>query len=405
MFSPIPLPFGFVALLAALTTISPFATDTYLPSLLAVGQTLHTSPFKVQQTLSAYMLGLGVMGLWHGSISDALGRRPVVLASLAVFTLASMGCALAPNVETLIVMRLLQGLSGGAGMVVARAVVRDTVEGVRAQRLMSTITLMFGIAPAIAPVIGGWLHEWFGWRSVFWFMFALGGAIALWALVRLPETLPLEQRHSLHPLALARSYWMVFKSPRFHAVAATSAFSFQVFMQYIGASTAFLQRQLGLKETQYAYFFTPAVLGFMLGAWLSGRLAGRWTAKRTVALAFGLMFGASLFNLAWHAWLPPGVFVSIAPIFVATVGLALISPTVQLMVLDLFPAHRGLAASCQVFTQIMVGVVDLGFVSIALSGSTFTLAAGLLGWISAAGISWLVYLALSRNDAVAVNRY
>jgi DHA1 family bicyclomycin/chloramphenicol resistance-like MFS transporter len=391
------LPLGFVALLAALSTISPFATDTYLPSLPAVAESLHASPLEVQQTLSAYMLGLGLMALWHGSISDALGRRPVALAALAVFTLASLGCAIARSIEILIVLRFVQGLSGGAGMVVARAAVRDSVEGVPAQRLMSHITLMFGIAPAIAPIIGGWLHEWFGWRSVFWFMFAFGAALTVWTQMRLPETLDAAQRQSLHPFALARAYWQVFKSPRFHALAATTAFSFQVFLQYIGASTAFLRQQLGLKDTQYAFFFMPAVFGFMLGAWLSGRLAGRWQPTRTVALGLALMVGAALTNVVWHAFFPPGVVVSIAPIFVATVGLALISPITQLMVLEMFPRTRGLAASCQVFTQIMVGTVDLAIISIALAGSTFTLALGLLGWVTAATLAWCAYLALTRH--------
>jgi len=393
------VPLGFVALLAALSTISPFATDTYLPSLAAVGEALQASPFQVQQTLSAYMFGLGLMALWHGSISDALGRRPVVLAALLVFTGASLGCAVARNVETLILMRLLQGLSGGAGMVIARAVVRDTVEGVPAQRLMSHVTLMFGVAPAVAPIIGGWLHEWLGWRAVFWFMFVFGGLLTVWVLFRLPETLPREHRHSLHPLALARSYWQVFKSPRFHAIAATVAFGFQIFLQYIGAATPFLHVQLGLKETQYGYFFVPTVLGFMLGSWISGRMAGRWPPKRTVAVALGLMAAAALFNLAWHARFSPGIFVSIAPVFVATVGLALMSPVAQLMVLELFPATRGLAASCQVFTQIMVGAFDLAVVSIALSASPFTLAAGQLGWVAAAALSWGAYLRMSRKQS------
>jgi DHA1 family bicyclomycin/chloramphenicol resistance-like MFS transporter len=257
---------------------------------------------------------------------------------------------------------------------------------------MSHVMMMFSVAPAIAPIIGGWLHEWFGWRAVFWFLFGFGTLLTGWVLAELPETLPMSHRQSLHPGALARRYWSVLKSPGFHALAATTAFSFQVFLQYIGASAPFLRQQLGLTETQYAYFFIPTVLGFMIGSAISGKVAFRWSPRRTVAFALVLMFAAALFNLAYHAYFQPGVVVSIAPIFVATIGVALISPVTQLMVLDLFPQARGLAASCQVFVQIMVGTIDLAFVSIALSGTTFTLAIGLLGWVTAAAIAWGAFL-------------
>jgi DHA1 family bicyclomycin/chloramphenicol resistance-like MFS transporter len=388
------VPLALVALLAALSTISPFATDTYLPSLSAVGDSLHSAPLQVQQTLSAYMFGLGLMSLWHGSISDAVGRRPVIISALAVFTAASAACALAQSLPVLIGARLLQGLSGGAGMVISRAVVRDTVTGPSAQRLMSQVMLMFGIAPAIGPILGGWLHEWFGWRSVFWFMFALGATLFLWVSLGLPETLPRAQRHSLHPVQMAGRYLRVLRSPAFYALSITTAFSFQVFMQYIGASTPFLKEQLQLGDTQFGYFFIPGVAGYMLGSGLSGRLAGRIAPVRAVAAGLALMLASALFNVLYHAFFPPGVLASIGPITVACVGLAMLAPATQLMVLDLFPDMRGLAASCQVFVQIMVGAVDLAFVSIALASSTFSLALGLLGWTLAAIASWLIFLRL-----------
>jgi DHA1 family bicyclomycin/chloramphenicol resistance-like MFS transporter len=391
------IPWSLVALLAAMSTISPFATDTYVPALHAVGASLDATQLEVQQTLSAYMLGLGLMSLWHGAISDALGRRPVILAALGVFSAASLGCALATSVHTLILMRLAQGLSGGAGMVIVRAVVRDSVQGPAAQRLMSRVMLMFGIAPAIAPVLGGYLHGWFGWRSIFWFLFAFGATLTVWVALRLPETLPPARRHSLHPLALLRSFREIFSSGRFLLLALTTGCAFQVFMQYIGAATAFLHEQLGLAETEYAWFFLPVTVGYVGGSMASGILAGRLPARRTIWLSLLLMLAAGIESVLWHAFEPPGIFASIAPIVVATFGLALLAPATQLLVLDLFPTRLGTASSCLIFVQIMMGTLDLGVVSIAVSDSPFTLSLALVGWVLVSIACWQGYRVVRRR--------
>ncbi len=170
--------------------LGPFSIDTYLPSFPAIGGEFDASAAGVQQTLSAYFLTFAVMTLFHGTLSDSFGRRPVILVSLVVYVAASIGCAVATDLPDLVLYRALQGLSAGAGMVVGRAIIRDSFEGHAAQRLMSLVTMIFALAPAIAPVIGGWLQGWFGWRSVFVFL-ALYGVILLAAcLWRLPETHP-----------------------------------------------------------------------------------------------------------------------------------------------------------------------------------------------------------------------
>jgi DHA1 family bicyclomycin/chloramphenicol resistance-like MFS transporter len=153
-------------LLAALATIGPFSIDTYLPSFPAIATDLHVTPLHMQQTLSVYLLGFAVMTLFHGTLSDSCGRRPIVLANLLLFALASVGCALAATFEQLLAFRGVQGLSAGAGIVVGRAIIRDTLQGHAAQRLMSLVTMLFGIAPAVAPVIGGLLHSALGRRAV-----------------------------------------------------------------------------------------------------------------------------------------------------------------------------------------------------------------------------------------------
>src|SRR5690242_9116701 len=168
---------GFAALLAALATLGPFSIDAYLPAFDGIRASLAATPLEIQQTLSAYLFAFGVMFLFHGALSDSFGRRPVILVSLSVYTIASVGGALAGDVHMLIFWRVVQGLSVGAGMVVGRAMIRDLYNTEDAQRLMSMVTLFFGLAPAVAPVIGGWLFSEMGWRSVFWFLAVVGALL------------------------------------------------------------------------------------------------------------------------------------------------------------------------------------------------------------------------------------
>src|SRR5579871_3149569 len=194
-------------LLAALSMVSPFSIDSFFPSFHTIANYFALSRWAVQQTLTAYMLPLSVMSLVQGPLSDALGRRPVILGGLCIYTLASVGCTLAPSFAVLLLFRALQGLSAGVGMIVGRAVIRDLYDGPHAQRLLSLVTMIFGFAPAVAPVIGGWIHVAFGWRAVFGFMTLVGAALWLSAFLVLPETHPREKRPRLHAGELARTAW------------------------------------------------------------------------------------------------------------------------------------------------------------------------------------------------------
>src|SRR5687768_6936409 len=189
-------------MLAALATLGPFSIDAYLPAFAGIQDSLGATPLEIQQTLSAYLFAFGVMFLFHGALSDSFGRRPVIMVALVVYTAASVGAALTDSVHGLIFWRVVQGLSVGAGMVVGRAMIRDLFGPEDAQRLMSLVTLFFGLAPAIAPVIGGWLFVALGWRSVFWFLAAVGLALVVTGWRFLPETLPETARQSFHPIPL-----------------------------------------------------------------------------------------------------------------------------------------------------------------------------------------------------------
>lgn len=370
----ITIPRSLPLLIAALSMIGPFAIDTYLPSFGEMEVSLRATQLQVQQSLTAYLVPFALMSLWHGSISDALGRRRVVLVALVVLTLTSIGCALAPSIHVLWFFRALQGIASGAGFVVGRAIVRDVYEGHHAQRVLAQVTVIFTIAPAIAPVLGGWLHEWFGWRSIFYFLALFAGAVAVWCGFQLPETLHPERRHPLHPAFLLRSYVRTLTHGRFLAAALAAALNFTAMFLYITSAPVFLMRHLHLRETQFFWLFGPVTVGMMLGAALSGRLAGRATAARAVWLGYCGMLTATIVNLAFHATHAAQLPWSVAPLFLYALGMALAMPSLVLFGLDIFPAQKGLAASCQAFLMTGINALTAGVLSPLANASPFRLA-------------------------------
>jgi DHA1 family bicyclomycin/chloramphenicol resistance-like MFS transporter len=377
-------------LLAALGTIGPFTIDTYLPAMHDIAATFGASPLEVQQTLTSYLFMFSLMSLWHGAISDALGRRKVILAMLGLYVLSSLGCAFATRIGDLWLLRGLQGFSACAGVVVSRAIVRDVFHGAQAQRLMAHIAMMFAIAPTIAPILGGYLQNAFGWRSIFAFMALLGVALMGSCWKWQPETLPVEHRQSLRPVYLAKAYWQVLTSPVFLAACGGMAFSLAGYFLYIMSAPMFLMRHLGVSETGFLWLFGPGMLGLLAGSWCSGRLAGKLSPWRTIRRGFQLMGVAAACNLALNLAVPPSLPWAVLPIFLYNFGNSLIIPSLTLLALDHFPEQRGLASSCQMFLQSMCNVVLAGMIAPLAWGSALSLSIGMacLGSLGAAG-AWL----------------
>lgn len=393
-------------LIAGLATIGPFSIDTYLPSFPAMADALGTTQSHVQQTLTAYLLPYALMMLFHGAVSDSFGRRPVILVGVAGYTLASIGCALAPNLGMLMLFRVLQGLLAGVGMVIGRAVIRDRFHGHQAQRLMAQVMMIFAIAPAVAPIIGGWLHTWFGWRANFWFLAFLGIVLFLACLRYLPETHPPHARHSFTPRPLFAAYRHVGANGRFLLLGGAAAISFAGFFLYVLSAPAFVYEYLQLNEHQFAWLFLPGVVGMMTGSYLSGRLAGRVTPRRTVQLGFAVMFAAALYNALYYVWFPPMLPWSVVHQLVYACGMAMAMPALTLLLLDLFPHNRGMASSLQGFMHSLVSAMNAAVLVPLLSVSAPVLAAGMLGLLAVSWILWTAYQALpfeavarSRGDA------
>ena len=278
-------------LLGALAMFGPFSIDTMFPAFPAIAAQLQASPLAMQQTLSVYMIAYALMSLLHGPVSDALGRRPVILVGVAAFVLASIGCALSTSIGELLVFRALQGMSAGAGLIVGRAIIRDCFEGAAAQRLMSTVSMIFGVAPAIAPIVGGWVVAFARWPMIFWLLALFAGLVWIASLAQLPETLPTERRMALSLRGMASTYVMILRDPAFVPLVLAGTFGFNALFVYISSAPAFVIGLLGLNAQQFAWLFIPAIGGLMFGSFLSGRLAGRVSAQSTAGLGYAVMHG------------------------------------------------------------------------------------------------------------------
>lgn len=376
-------------LLAALSALGPFAIDTYLPAFPAIAADVGATPVQMQQTLASYLAGFALMNLFHGAISDSVGRRPVVLAAMGVFSAASVGCALAPGIAELLAFRALQGMSAGGGMVVGRAIIRDLFPPHDAQRVMSQVTIWFGIAPAVAPLIGGWLLVGIDWHAIFWFMAALGALLLAVMWRTLPESLHPDQRQSLHPAHLLRGYWQLGASPRFLALALSSGLPFNGMFLYVLASPAWLGTHLGLAPTQFYWFFCISVGGIMLGAAASGRLAGRIGRARQVTLGWAVMVAATAVNLGCNAAGLMHPLVAMLPVGLYSFGWALVVPVVTLILLDLVPERRGMASSLQAFLGSVANALVAGLVVPLVMHATMPLALSSAALMAVGLVAWL----------------
>jgi len=380
---------GLALLLAGLAMFGPFAIDTIFPAFPQIRTQFAVDKLAMQQTISVYLFAYALMSLVHGPLSDALGRKRVIVAGLVVFTLASVGCALSNSLSMLLVFRALQGLSAGVGLIVGRAVIRDVLHGDDAQRLMSQVSMIFGIAPAIAPIIGGWILGWDRWPMIFWFLVAFSLLLLVTTWFALPETHPPASRLPLRLAPLLRGYWDICTNARFQRLAAAGALNFGALFLYIASAPAFVIDLLGLNERQFGWFFIPVIAGMTLGALVSGRSAGRLDGMRLANIGFACCGVATLIGIGYNLWAPtPKIPWAVLPMSLNSFGIALVFPIVTLAILDMYPHQRGSASSLQAFIGLALNVVIAGMLSPWLSHHGLSLAIGAGGCTVLAWLFW-----------------
>jgi DHA1 family bicyclomycin/chloramphenicol resistance-like MFS transporter len=387
-------------LLGGLSMVSPFSIDTFFPAFHAMERALQVDAWQLQQVITAYMVPFAFASLIHGPLSDAIGRRPVMIWGMALYTVGSIACTFAPDYPSLMWARVLQGATAGVGVVIGRAVIRDLYDGARAQRLMSVTTMIFSIAPAVAPIIGGWAHVAFGWRAVFAVMTACGVVFAFSAWWKLPETHPAAARVPFNPRNLAATSATVLRHPEFLMLALAAALNFSSIACYIGAAPAIVELHWGQGETDYYMLFLPVILGILTGATISAVFARHFDLLMQVRVGLAITFGMALARVLVHASLDSApVLLQQALLYGSGLGAQFAFPALTLRMLDLFAAARGTAASAQSFVALIITAFTFGMVAPHVLSRLSWLAWTSLGFTILASTCW--YLARRWRGAHA----
>jgi DHA1 family bicyclomycin/chloramphenicol resistance-like MFS transporter len=390
-----------VFLLGCAIALGPLSTDMYLPSLPVLIGLFGSDTATVQLTLSVFLTGFALMQLVYGPVSDRFGRRRVLLAGVALYTLASVGCAFAASIEWLILWRFVQAFGACAGVVLGRAIARDLFEGAAAARALSMMAMVLGLTPAIAPILGGYLHAWFGWQSNFLAMAAAGLLFGLCVLLLLPESNQRRNPLATRPGPMLRNFAMLARHAGFRGYVACVAFSYGGMFAFISGSSFTLRAVFGVDETMFGYCFMLIVVGYICGGFIGTRLTYRFGVDGMLLLGAGLcaLGGLSMALLQGLAWLMGGGwhwFSLIGPMMLFTMGVGLTMPQGQAGGLQPFAHMAGAAASLMGFVQMSVAAVTGIAVGHALNDTALPLSIA----IAAMGVATLLsYLLIVRRAA------
>lgn len=384
--------------LASLAMIGPFSIDTVFPAFTRIGEEFAADDVALQQLVSVYLAAFAVMSIFHGPLSDALGRKKVMIGGLAIYLVGIVASVFAPSLGSLVLLRVLQGMSAGAATIVSRVVIRDMFSGAEAQRLMAQVMMIFSVAPALAPIFAGWLLLLGDWRWVFAGVGLYAVAVLLLTL-SLPETLPPEARTPLRVRSLLGSLAHVGRSPVMLRIASASAFVFAAQFLFVVGASLFVVNLLGLGEQDFWVLFVPLITGMLCGAWVVGRVAELMDRARLITYGFLGTIGATLLNLLLVSFAPSFsgglrwslLLAVIGPMLIAFT-VALVFAPIQLEVLDLFPHERGAAASLGTFFGLVLNALLAGLVAPLVTTSLITLALSSLAFALLGGVMWRWHL-------------
>lgn len=375
--------------LGLLSAIGPFAIDMYLPALPAIGGALQADVHAVQMSLMAFFISFATSQIVYGPASDIFGRKPPLYVGIALFVVGSIGCALAPDIGWLIAFRFLQGLGGGAPIVVPRAVVRDLHTGAEATRLMALLMLVFSVSPILAPLIGSLVIDAAGWRAIFWVVSGIGALGLVLTALALEETRPAEQRAQSDVASTLRAFVLLLRDARFMGLTAIGAFGMASFFIYLANSSFVLIGHYGLTPRQYSLAFAVNAASFIGASQFAGRLAERYGLTRVVSVAgtsFAIAMSALLaFNLAGIERLD----VMILMLMLGFGFLGLVVPATSVMALDDHGEIAGAASALMGTLQLVMGAVVIAVMSAFVDGTARPMVAGI-------AVSAIVALLLTR---------
>lgn len=370
----------------------PFAIDAVFPAFARMESEWQVGEIALQQSVSVYLLSFAAMSLFHGPFSDALGRKPVIVVGVIGFGLASVGGALAPSLPVMLVCRGLQGVCAGAGQIVSRAMIPDVFEGEEAQRVMAQIAMIFGIAPALAPVVGGYLLGFGGWRVIFWFLVVFAALLLVLVLFFTKETLPAQSRTRFDGRFLFVSLYKVWKHPQGRMLALTGAIHFGGQFVLISAAPMIITRLLGLGETDFWVLFVPLFAGMISGSWTISHFNNERYRYRLALIGYVFSLSSIVLLVVLSVLLPPELHLWLMlPMPFYAYGISLVFPILTLAMLELYPKYRGAASSVQSFLALIANAIIVGLIAPMAAFSMSSLLLVSLAFTVCSALLWAWY--------------
>lgn len=391
--------FHLALLVSLLTMIGPFTIDTYLPAFESMEKDFSISRALMTQTLGYYIVAFGASTLIWGPFADGIGRKPVILLSVGGYIIISIACALATSYEQFLLFRVLQGLSIGGALIAGRAMVRDVLGTKDAQKVMAQAMMLFSIAPVLAPVLGGYLHDYLGWRSIFWFLVIFGLAVFIYTLVVVKESLEFDNRSSTRMKEVSNVYMRTLKSPHYLRLVFIFTASFASFFVFIAGAPTIIFDVLSLGATDFYLLFLPCVTGLILGAAASDRFLNHYSATKIMHYALLAMFGLALINLGLNYLADISNVRVVLPLALYAFCLAVIMPIISVEIINCFPNNRGTASAMQSFIQMGINGLIISLIVGALGTLFFNFILAQLALMTIAIVLWLIDIksAMSTN--------
>lgn len=375
---------GLTMILGALTAFAPFATDMYLSSFSSIANSLHADLGEVQITLSVFFFGLAMGQLFYGPLIDRFGRRKPLLAGIAVFMVTSLLIVMAPDIATFTGLRLLQALGGCAGMIVSRAIIRDLFDETASAHVLSSMMLVQGLGPIIAPVLGGYILVVAGWRAVFVFLLLFGAVCFLSTLIGVPETLAVERRHKTNFIEIMRVFGRLLRQRDFIVPTLSGGLAMSSMFAFISGSPFVFMELHGVSQQHYGWLFGLNALGMIAASQINRVLLGYFSPRVIFRGALGLNMAAATAVLLLAS--TPSLPVLMLPLYLCLAMNPLMGATATAIAMAASKEHAGSASS-------IIGVMQFGLASLASAlvgllhnGTAYPMAGVIMGCSLAAGL-------------------